>query len=444
METTINKEHLYPKRDRNYYKHLKTIEESQQISPKNKELLLGYGTYIQSTGTGKYTTGKRLGQMLVLLEWTQKDLDKMSINDVQQILVQLNNSERSDATKSDYRRSLKQFFAWLEDNDERLMSNDFQVRETTKKFYKFIRKEVRLAYKKRKIDPEQVIDEKDITIMLQRGCQNEQERTILSLFHETGGRIGELGTTLQKHVKINDRGIGEIFFPHSKTEERTVHLIDSVPYLIDHLKTHPMQHDKNFPLFYYIKRLKRGKTRIEYFNHQRFYNLFRDIAKRAGINKKWNPHWMRHSRASLDGSSTLPIDVRCKRMGWVIGSKQLRNYTHISDKQVKDAWMKEKGIYEEEEEEEKMIQCGCRRFVSSGHNHCPHCGRPTSVEVLRKEKEEGNKMVQEMSQLMELIPNYSGEQQQQFIETLKLMAEIARNPKMMEEFRRFKEKENKD
>ena len=50
-------------------------------------------------------------------------------------------------------------------------------------------------------------------------------------------------------------------------------------------------------------------------------------------------------------------------MGWSIGSKQLRNYTHISDNQVKSAWLKEKGIEEEEEEQNQFIQCSCRNIL---------------------------------------------------------------------------------
>ncbi|MDO8511422.1 MAG: site-specific integrase [Nanoarchaeota archaeon] len=433
---------LYPNRETNYYKCLKTIQESDKISPRNKELLKEFGNSLISKGTtGKYTVGKRWGQILTMLEWLQKDFDKATISDLQGVIVQLQNTNKSNATKSDYRRSLKQFYSWLEDHDERLLSNDFLVRETTKKIYKFLRKDVSLYYKKDKIDPEQVITEEDLQCMLEKGCETTQEKALLALFHEIGARFGEVATIQIKHFKVNDRGIGEVFLPTSKTEQRVIDIVDSVPLMLEHRATHPCKNNKDFPLFYYVKKVKGRKTRIEHFTHQRLYQLFQKIAERAEITKKHNPHWFRHSRASLDSSSTLPVDIRCKRMGWIIGSKMQRNYTHISDKQVREAWLKEKGIKFEEEEKPKQIKCICQRFISSSYNHCPFCGRPTSTKVYEQEKLDAEELLKQKDELMSLIPSYTNpEQQQQFIETLKYISEIAKNPKLLSEFKEMRSK----
>jgi integrase/recombinase XerD len=431
---------LYPNRAKYYENKLKHIEGSG-ISQRNKELLKQFGNSLLAKGTtGEYTVAKRWSQLLPMAEWLNKDFDKATVSDLQQLVIKISKTDKSEETKADYRRSLKQLYAWFEDSDERLLSDEFRIRETTKKIYKYLKKDVSLACKKKKIDPDEVINETDLQVMLEKGCSNLQEKAIISLTHEIGGRVSEIFSCKIKHFKVNKRGIGEIYLPVSKTEQRTIHIINSVSPLLEHLKNHPFQEDKEFTLFYYKKKLKKGKTRIETFNYGRIYSLFRKIAKKSGINKKSNPHWYRHSRASIDSSSTMPVDVRCKRMGWSIGSKQLRNYTHISDNQVKSAWLKDKGIEEEEEEQNLYINCSCQRTISSSYNHCPHCGRPTTLEVYEKERKDGEELLKTKDELMNLIPKYKNpEAQEQFIETLKLISKIAMDPKLMNKFNEFKE-----
>jgi integrase/recombinase XerD len=432
---------LYPHRDKYYESKLAEIENHEKLTIRNKELLKKFGNNLLSRGTtGKYTVAKRWSQLVFIAVWLGLDFDKASKEDLEVLIVKINNTSKSEETKSDYRRSLKQFYDWYEDIDERLINNSFKVRETTKKIYKYLKKDVSLVCKKRKIDPEEVINDADLKQILKKGCNNIQEKAIFSLVHETGARLGEVFSTKIKNFKVNERGIGEIFFPVSKTEQRTVHIIDSVPFLLEHLQNHPKKEDKNFPLFYYVKKIKRNKKIIESYNHSRIYNLFKKIIQNSGINKRFNPHWFRHSRASLDSSSTLPVDVRCSRMGWSIGSKQLKNYTHISNTQVKNAWLREKCIEEEKPELDRFVTCSCKRVINSSYNHCPHCGRPNSIEVIEKEKREADELLKKKDQFLEMIPNINNlEEQKQFIETLKLISKIVSDPKLMKEFSQFKD-----
>ncbi len=88
-----------------------------------------------------------------------------------------------------------------------------------------------------------------------------------------------------------------------------------------------------------------------------------------------------------------------------------------------------------------MITCSCNRVISSSLKYCPHCARPTSIEVYEKEKVDTDDLLKKKDEFLSLIPNIKNpEAQQQFIETLKYISEIAKNPELFREFTEFKEK----
>ncbi len=86
--------------------------------------------------------------------------------------MQIDELDCSKATRADYRRSLKQFMAWYE--DDRFLSENHKIREETRKLYKYIS----MSYKKDEIDPAEVITDDDKDLLIEKGCINNQERGI--------------------------------------------------------------------------------------------------------------------------------------------------------------------------------------------------------------------------------------------------------------------------
>src|SRR3989344_1542756 len=429
---------LYAKcRERYCDTHLKELETNGTYSEQNKNNLKAFSIDLLSTGrTGTFRAGKLLSQLKPISLMLGKDFREATLLDMQKLLVKINEMPKSDATRADYRRALKQFYLWFEEYDERLANSDFMVREEAKKLYKFLNKKVRTSYKRKEIDPNEIINDEDLKLLIEKGCTNSQEEAIIRLLHEIGCRTNGLLLTKKNGFTVDERGIGTIYLGDGKSGPRSIDIITSVPAIQKHLINHPLN-DSNAPLFYW-KHTRRKKAEISPFTHSRFYILIKRIFKRAGLSKKSNPHWFRHSRASLDTiDGSMSELVRKKRMGWSDNSKMIANYSHLGQKEVRLAWMKAKGIQDENIRKEEFITCICKRTISSFLSYCPHCGRPTSLRVVEKEKLQAKEIENQITEILPLVPS-NPRTRKEFFEVIKYAMEIKNNPKIMEEFEEFK------
>jgi integrase len=429
---------LYPNRKKYYEKHIKDLENNSKISEQNKKDLKSFSVSLFSTGrTKEYRVGKLLSQLKPISIWLNKDFRKASLDDLQQLIARINSLDRSEATKADYRRTIKQFYLWLEDQDDRLMSNSSDVREPTKKIYRFITKNLSTAFKKEKIDPNEVLNDDNVKQILEKGCKTLQEKAIIMTLHETGMRTSDLLLAKINGFQVDDRGIGTIYTGNGKTGRRAIDIIKSVPYIQEHLKQHPCRCELDKPLFYYIDS---RNNKLKIMNHGRFYRLVRGCIENSGISKKFNPHWFRHSRASLDAiDGTMSESVRKRRMGWSDNSKMIADYTHLGQKEVRSAWLRANGLDFDEKKKEEYITCICRRTISSQNSYCPHCGRPTSLEVLEKEKERATKLQEEINEVIPLLPEKPN-QRKEFLDVIKMAMNLLNNPKEMKKFEEFRNK----
>jgi hypothetical protein len=178
-------------------------------------------------------------------------------------------------------------------------------------------------------------------------------------------------------------------------------------------------------------------------NHGRFYRIVKKCIKCAGISKKFNPHWFRHSRASLDAiDGTMPESVRKRRMGWSDSSKMIANYTHLGQKEVRNAWLSANGLNLDEKKKEEYITCICRRTISSKNSYCPYCGRPTSLKILEKEKLRANNLQEEINEVLPLLPEKPN-QRKEFLEVIKIAMSLLNNPKELKKFEEFRGKKER-
>jgi hypothetical protein len=104
-------------------------------------------------------------------------------------------------------------------------------------------------------------------------------------------------------------------------------------------------------------------------------------------------------------------------MGWVIGSSQVKTYVHLCNRQVEDVFLAMHGIKPKEQETEQPIKCACGTLNNKKERYCFKCYRPLSVEVITQDKE--------------LVDS-------EINKTLKLLMEIAKDPKLMKKFEEFK------
>jgi integrase len=167
---------------------------------------------------------------------------------------------------------------------------------------------------------------------------NSRDRALLSLFYESGARIGEIGSMSVKDVSFDEYG-AIVWLPKSKTIRRKLRVVYSTRYLSEWLSDHPLKDDYEAPLWIKLT----GKKRLQAMEYKDVQWQLKKIAKRAGIKKRIYPHLFRHTRATRL-LAKVPETIGAKYMGWVNGSKMVGVYVHLAQEDVDEAILRMHGI----------------------------------------------------------------------------------------------------
>ncbi|MBT3985167.1 site-specific integrase [archaeon] len=402
---------IYAQGKKNYYKNtLKHLEEAD-ISDRNKELILEFADNLFSRGVGDLRIGKLISQLKFIAIMLCVDFDKLCKKDVITLLAKIeNNTKQKPNTKADYRRTLKQFYRWFEDEDNRLIRCDEETRLELNKLYKFIFS-VRSREIIEPIDPSTILTEEDIELVIQQ-TQNIKTRALLKFLHETGVRAGELLNIKIKDIRQDKLSASVIV--DGKTGMRQIFVTQSVPYLTRWLDIHPY---KNNPESYvWVGESRHKQQKFKPLMHKGTQKLINRVFEKSSLDKKHNLHWFRHSRATLLAPH-LTEALLCKYLGWSIGSRQVKRYVHLCNEQLEDAFLKMNGLKKKEEEKNVPVACGCGSINEYNAKYCYKCGRPLSVEIAIQDDEMKNKEIDK---------------------TMQVMMEIMQNPKLLEKFKEFK------
>jgi integrase/recombinase XerD len=353
-----------------------------QGSKINKQLILDFQDYLFAKGTKKVRISKLIGEIRNICDWLAPlNLNEVTKKDLEKLISKLQQKEEyKDSTKSDYKRCLKQFYNWFEDEDPRLNKESDKNIEAIS-MYKYLKKHIKTTYKVNEHDPTSIITDKDIKFVLKNGCINDMERACISLLHETGCRVGEL-----LGIRIKDlipKDTHWLVYVSGKTGERSVPFRDSIPYLLRWLDIHPTNNPDDY-LWISIQGRHNGNP-LRYVGIQR---ILQRCFKKAKINKKINPHWFRHSRSTLDATKYNEV-ILCKLRGWIIGSSMSRRYTHLSGKDTENAYLQVRGIKKADEIQQldEPITCICGRLNESESKYCSACGKALRMDIVIKENE---------------------------------------------------------
>ncbi|MBI3032462.1 tyrosine-type recombinase/integrase [Candidatus Woesearchaeota archaeon] len=406
--------HIYGKwREGIYERELKLLK-AWKTSPKNKDLITEFHNYLYSTGTKDLRVTKLSSELRKISLLLAKDFDKATQKDIQSIVAEFNRQTAySEATKADYRRTIKQFYKFLKKNDARIYSDDKTERMEAIQFYEFLEEDIKISYKRERIDPTTIIIDEDINAIIQKGCSTPKERAIVKLLHETGIRAAELLGMQIKDCIINENCSKIVV--DGKTGLRKIPIVDSIPYLAQYLEFHPFKNNENA----YVWLTESTNRKLEPMQHRGVQKLIDRCFQRAGVRKRKNMHWFRHSRASLLAPK-LTEQLLCRFMGWTLGSRQVRNYVHLCAEQLEDAYLHIKGIKSNDKEEQRLPKkCACGAINDNICRYCQKCGRAMSVDIVLQDQE--------------LMKN-------EMDKSIQLLMEISKNPELLEAFNKFKDK----
>jgi integrase/recombinase XerD len=280
-----------------------------------------------------------------------KDFEELTRDDVISAVAQIERSDLKTWVKYDYEYFLKTLLT-------------------------FLGREEAISWLKIKTPrrvPDDVLTVEEVERMIAT-CENARDRALIAMLFEAGTRIAEVGNLRIGDLEF-DR-IGAIAKVTGKTGFRPVRFIWATPYLTQWLEAHPFQDQKDAPLWVNLR--GRG-TQLRY---DAIRMQLQKIAKRAGIEKRVNPHNFRHTRLTLFMKERRISEGLIKQyMGLTPDSRVLSVYSHLTGRDVDQGLMAMYGLAVEEEKRQAIRQCPyCRTINTPAARVCINCRKPLQVE----------------------------------------------------------------
>ena len=198
-----------------------------------------------------------------------------------------------------------------------------------------------------------------------------RDTAIIAVLYESGVRVGELLALRHEDVVFDD--FGAKLKVHGKTGWRIVRVVWSASYLAMYLDGMSVTHPTDT-----IWRTLDGRKLLSYFALTKQLKV---IAQRAGIKKRVNPHYFRHS-AATNLSTKLTESQLAEYLGWVQGSNMPSVYVHLSSRDLDRDILKLYRIETEPKEPSELMVIRCSRcgVVNPIHYRlCRNCSLPLTV-----------------------------------------------------------------
>ncbi|WP_292426986.1 site-specific integrase [Methanoregula sp.] len=216
-----------------------------------------------------------------------------------------------------------------------------------------------------------------------RACRRDVDRAMVYTAYEGALRPGEVCQLRWQDLVFDDDGV-KMNVEFKTRKPRYIRLVMAKEHLARWRSNYPG--DPTGDALVFITRF--GKP----FTHSIFTKNLRNIAARAGIQKKITPHLLRHCRVTdliSSGAQESIVSLMC----WgSVNSQMMKNYLHLSGIQVDDEIARLYGIKSvgrpKKGEEFKPRQCpSCGAVSSPTTRFCGTCGRSLSGEAENEEAE---------------------------------------------------------
>jgi site-specific recombinase XerD len=293
---------------------------------------------------------------LSLAKALRKPFAKASRQDMVDLVAEIEANDSWAAwTKQHYKVTLKKFYKWL-----RGYSDPGQYPEEVS----WIRTTVKMADS---MLPDQVLTEDEVRRMAEVAI-NARDKAMVLVLYESGCRVGEIVPLQIKNVALDQHGA--VLMVTGKTGARRVRIIGAVPALAGWLQIHPARDDPNSPLWVNLATNLRGQP----LGYRGFFQVFKYLAKQAGIKKHVNPKALRHARATFLANHLSDAQMR-QLFGWTQASKMTAVYVHLSGRDVDNALLQLHGLAPRGTDETKLKVTVCPRCSEKNSPDAIYCGR---------------------------------------------------------------------
>ncbi|WAI01366.1 tyrosine-type recombinase/integrase [Methanogenium organophilum] len=300
-----------------------------------------------------------------------------------------NGKPYSSHTISDYVRFIKRLYLWMVENEYTSIPE--------KKIMK-----IRVpATDEMTVTVEDLITEEEALRMIQT-CWNSRDRAIISMLWDGGFRISELGTLQWKQVKFNEWNV--VVNTAEKTgKPRHIPLVMSKAYIAQWKNDYPFEPVGDNHVFLTLDSCKP----VQYAGLKK---KITKIAKRAGIERKINPHLFRHSRITDLIRKGYQESVIKKMLWGNLTTTMFAVYAHLSDIDIDNEVALHEGIVTEDQRADSPLearQCPrCYTINGPTMEYCNKCGLALTKGAVA-DRTKIKELLSELSkeQIIELLAN---------------------------------------
>ena len=347
-----------------------------RLAPARRTKLEEYVRYMRASGFSPWTIKANV-QAVLTLGSDGKPYERLTREDLLSWMESLPSTLRSESTRS-YRKRVKAFLRWV---------HGVRPGERSPEHLGVIREG-----KGQRELPREILSPEEVQRLI-AACDSLRNRALVHLTYEGGLRAGEALNLRVGDVEFD--GLGAVVTVRGKTGARRVRLIESVPDLQRWMASHPERGSPDALLF----PGKGGPLTPERFN-----DMLKAAARKAGISKRVHPHLLRHTRATHLAKSLTEDQMRVY-FGWSRTSHVPARYVHLSGRDVDDALARLYGMGDGQ----KGRACPRCGFLNpAGGLYCSRCSAVLSeAEALRVEERRArmNEIVERVvRKILELNP----------------------------------------
>lgn len=319
---------------------IRRIENSKDISNKNRTLILKFKDYCISEGIGLAKIERYLCDTVKYAKMLKEPFPDASKEDIRKVVADIEQTDLSAETKKGFKIMLRKLYRFIEGVEEKGVYPE-RIKWLS----------IKIPNNHRKL-PEELLSDEEIAMIVQK-CDNLRDKTLIAALSESGCRVGEIGTMKIKHVSFEE--FGARLTVTGKTGMRKILVIRSAPYLQQWINQHPCNEDPESYLW-----MGRDGMPLCY---ARIAAILKKAAREAGIKKRLYPHLLRHSRATLLASKMSDASMK-HYLGWTQGSKMAGIYIHMSGKDTDEAILETNGVDFKKPERKsalkprKCLRCG--------------------------------------------------------------------------------------
>ncbi|MCK5580313.1 MAG: tyrosine-type recombinase/integrase [Candidatus Omnitrophica bacterium] len=177
------------------------------------------------------------------------------------------------------------------------------------------------------IEAKDILTVEEVQLMIDT-TKSPMYQALIAFLFESGARISEVLPIKVSDVEETDKGmINRVYETKAKTSKRPILCLFSGQYI------------RNLISYLNLK----DDSRLFPIEKSSAYRMLVNIGKRAGIEKKSNPHRMRHAQArQLLEEEYDPLIIN-KKLGLAPNSNVRARYTHVGDDDVINATLRHSG-----------------------------------------------------------------------------------------------------